>query len=112
MARNSGDRENNLEIFKKTEFELHKIGTEYHPQMDKFLDNSEELKETFDELFRACKLYGLELQEFLAYVKAGRLGEEIVIQKKISLRTDNGRAYLRVKKYTNLFKQLLKDRMP
>ena len=111
-ARHTSDRENNLAIFKETEFELHKIGTEYLPKTDSLLDDSEQLRDTFNELFRYSNIYGLELQDFLGYIKAGRVGEEIVIQKEISLRTDNGKAYSQVKKYIKLFRQQLKDRLP
>lgn len=111
-ARHSSDRESNLNIFKETEFELHKIGTEYLPKTDSLLDNSEQLKGTFNDLFRHSNIYGIELQDFLNYIKAGRVGEEFVIQKEISLRTDSGKAYSQVKKYINLFRQQLKDRLP
>lgn len=111
MVRHSSDRENNLSIFKETEFELHKIGTEYLPKIDVFLDDSEQLKDIFNELFRYSNIYGIELRDALGYIKAGRGGEELVIQKEISLRTDGGKAYSQVKKHMNLFRQQLKDRL-
>ena len=103
---------NNLDIFKETEFEINQIGIEYLPKIDLFLDDSEQLKDTFNELFRYSNIYRLELKDFLGYIKAGRIGEEIVIQKEISLRTDNGKSYSQVKKYIKLFRQQLKDRLP
>ncbi len=111
-ARHSSDTENNLDIFKETEFELHKIGMEYLPKIDLLLNNSEQLKGTFNDLFRYSNIYGIELRDFLNFIKAGKVGEEYVIQKGISLRTDNGKAYSQVKKYINLFRQELKDRLP
>ena len=84
---------------------------EYFPRIDKTLDNSDEVRITFFELYKKSKIYGYILMDFLRLLKEGRIGEQIVIDEQISLQTDNGKAYSQVKKHIQLLRKQLKENL-
>jgi hypothetical protein len=84
---------------------------EFLPRIDKALDNSDEVRITFFELYKKSKIYGYILMDFLRHQKEGRIGEQIVIDEQISLQTDNGKAYSQVKKLIQLLRKQLKEKL-